>query len=111
MGRLKELFFKKKDENSKSFRHEMAKKLDGKHIKYVSERHSDVDEIIGREGALIIKNDEFIVYASQDILFRAKIDDLKAWELLSLDGVVLTAPDLEHEGKERTIIAYYKYYR
>ena len=58
-----------------------------------------------------IKNDEFIVYASQDILFRAKIDDLKAWELLSLDGVVLTAPDLEHEGRERTIIAYYKYYR
>ncbi|MBR6559176.1 MAG: hypothetical protein IKT70_09270 [Clostridia bacterium] len=89
----------------------MAKKIDGKHIKYVSERHSDVDEIIGREGALIIKNDELIVYASQDILFRAKIDDLKAWELLSLDGVVLTAPDLEHDGIERTIIAYYKYYR
>ena len=89
----------------------MAKKLDGKHIKYVSERHSDVDEIIGREGALIIKNDEFIVYASQDVLFRCRVDDLKIWELLSRDGVVLTGPDLEHGGVERTVIAFYVYYR
>ena len=30
---------------------------------------------------------------------------------LSKDGVVLTGPDLEHGGKERTVIAYYVYYR
>ena len=28
-----------------------------------------------------------------------------------VDGVVITAPDLEHEGRERTIIVYYVYYR
>ena len=105
------LFSKRKEEDSKAFRIKMAKRIDGKHIKYVSERRDNVDEIIGKEGALVIKGDEFIVYASQDILFRTKIVDMKAWELLSLDGVVITAPDIEHGGRERTIIAYYKYYR
>jgi len=102
---------KKKNENSPAFKFDMAKRISGKHIKYVTERHDDVDEIIGREGAIITKDDEIIVYASQDILFRTKILDMKAWELLSLDGVVITAPDLEHDGIERTVIAYYKYYR
>ena len=36
---------------------------------------------------------------------------MQAWELLSKDGVVITAPDLEHGGRERTIIVYYVYYR
>ena len=36
---------------------------------------------------------------------------MQAWELLSKDGVVITAPDLEHGGVERTIIVFYVYYR
>ena len=55
--------------------------------------------------------DEFIVFASTEIIMRAKVDELDAWELLSKDGVVLTAPDYEHGGKVRTIIVYYVYYR
>jgi hypothetical protein len=39
------------------------------------------------------------------------VDDLQIWELLSRDGVVLTGPDLENGGVERTVIAYYVYYR
>ncbi len=105
------LFGRKKKEDSPRFRAEMAQKLDGKHIKYVTERFENEDVVIGREGALIVKGEEFLVYASQDVLFRAAIPSLSAWELLSLDGVVLTAPDLEHGGAERTIVAYYKYYR
>ena len=111
MGIFSKFLGKKKDENSPAFKMEMAKRISGKHIKYVTERHEDVDEIIGREGAIVIKDDDIIVYASQDILFRTKILDMKAWELLSLDGVVITAPDMAHDGRERTIIAYYKYYR
>lgn len=111
MNFFSRFFGKNKNEDSPAFKIDMAKRISGKHIKYVTERHADVDEIIGREGAIIMKDDEIIVYASQDILFRAKILEMKAGELLSLDGVVITAPDLEHDGKERTIIAYYKYYR
>ena len=62
-----------------------------------------------------ISDGEFIVFCAvrgdkHEVLFRANVDELSAWELLSLEGVVLTAPDLEHGGAVRTIIAYYKYY-
>ena len=106
-------FFKKKklDENSPAFRMMMAQKVSGKHIKYVTERIDDNDNVIGREGSLCLRNGELLVFASADILFRAKAEELQISELMSLDGVILTGPDLEHEGKVRTISAYYLYYR
>ena len=109
------LFKKKvKKEDTPEYRRKMAERLNPKHIKYVSERIEGIEEIIGREGALNLKDDEFLVFAAvkggHEVLFRAKVDELSAWELLSLDGVVLTAPDIEHGGEMRTVIAYYKYY-
>jgi len=83
----------------------------GHHIRYVTEKRNDVDEVIGRNGGLNIRDDELLVFASADVIFRCKIDQMQAWELLSKDGVVITAPDLEHDGVERTIIVYYVYYR
>lgn len=106
------LFKKKiKDENSPEFRIMMAEKLAGRHIKYVTERIDGNDNVIGREGSLCLRNGEFIVFASADILFRADVTELRASELMSLDGVILTAPDKEHGNTERTVIAYYLYYR
>ncbi|MBQ9112680.1 MAG: hypothetical protein IJY08_03775 [Clostridia bacterium] len=110
MGLFKKLT-KSKNPDSKKFRREMAYAVSGQHIKYVTEKRDGVDEVIGRNGGLNIRNDEFIVYASSDVLFRCPVDDLQIWELLSRDGVVLTGPDLEHGGAERTVIAYYVYYR
>ena len=108
-------FFKKltknKNPDSKQYRWEMARSVCGQHIKYVTEKRDGVDEVIGRNGGLNIRNDEFIVYASADVVFRCRVDELKIWELLSKDGVVLTGPDIEHGGKERTIIVFYVYYR
>ena len=111
MGIISKIFKKKDDPNSKRYRREMAERIAGHRIRYVTERRNDVDEVIGKDGCLSIRNGEFIVFASSDILFRCIVDDLQAWELLSKDGVVLTAPDLEHGGVERTIIVYYVYYR
>ena len=109
---FKKLFKRKaKNPNSKQYRWEMAKQMSNHHIRYVTEKINDVDEVIGRNGGLNIRDDEMILYASADVLFRCKIDDLQIWELLSKDGVVLTGPDLEHGGVERTVIAYYVYYR
>ena len=107
------LFGKKKnDPNSKKFRWEMARSVEGQHIKYVTEKKDgEVDEVIGRNGGLNIRDDEFIVYASADVVFRCPVDDLDIWELMSRDGVVLTGPDLEHGGAVRTVIAHYVYYR
>jgi len=110
MGLWKRLT-KSKNPDSKKFRREMAMAVAGQHIKYVTEKRNDVDEVIGRNGGLNIRNDEMILYASADVVFRCRIDDLQIWELLSKDGVVLTGPDLEHGGEVRTVVAYYVYYR
>ena len=98
------------DTNSVEFKRYMAEKLDGRHVRYVAERVNNSDTIIGREGFLHAGKEEFSVICGEKTLFRAKIDSLSAWELLSLEGAVLTAYDLE-SGKERTVVAYYKYYR
>ena len=89
----------------------MAKRICGHHVKYVTERIDNVDEVIGRSGGLNIRDDELLVFASADVLMRCKIEQMQASELLSKDGVVITAPDLEHDRVERTIIVFYVYYR
>ena len=88
----------------------MAERLNGKHLKYVTERRDDEDYVIGKEGALILKGDELLVFSSADVVFRCKVDELEASELLSLEGVILKGPDIEHGGEYRQVIAYYTYY-
>ncbi len=106
--------FKKPSKNPNSIRYkrEMAERIVGHHVKYYTERIGDVDEVIGRNGALALRNDELIVFAeSKDILFRTDVETLNASELLSKDGVIITGPDNAHGGVERTIIVHYVYYR
>ena len=110
LRRVFEHFTKSKNPNSPRYRMDMAKRICGHHVKYVTERINNVDEVIGRSGSLNMRDDELLVYASFDVLMRCKIADMQASELLSKDGVVITAPDLEHGGKERTVIVYYVYH-
>ena len=107
---LKNLF-KSNDENSPKFRREFAKKLDGRHIRYVTKRVENEDVVIGHDGCLAIPNDEFLVMSDGICKFRTAVVDLKASELMSLEGVILEGPDLENGGEIRKIVAYYKYYR
>ena len=114
MGLIKKIVeraTRSKNPDSKRYKWDMAKQMCGHHIKYVTEKRNEVDEVIGRSGGLNIRGDELIVFASADVIMRCKIEEMQAWELLSKDGVVITAPDLEHGGAERTIIVYYVYYR
>ena len=104
-------FKKKKTEETPAFRRAMAEKIARNRLRYASEREGDMDIVIGRDGGFNIRNGEFIVSADNHVIFRANIDELEASELMSLEGAILTAPDLEHGGKMRTIIAYYVYYR
>lgn len=105
------LFGSKKNPDSLAYRQEMAQKIAGHSIRYVTEKINGVEEVIGRSGSIDVRNGEFIVFASSEVVLRCDIDKLQAWELLSKDGVVVTAPDKEHGGIERTIIVFYVYYR
>ena len=113
MFKFIKVWTKSKTPESPRYRRDFVRGLDGMSIKYVTERHGDNDDVIAKGGALIVKPDEdiFLVYAGSEVIFRCHIPELAAWQLMSGDGVSLTAPDLEHDGVERTIIAYYTYYR
>ena len=100
-----------KNIGSKRYKRDLANYLDGRSIKCVTERRDGIEEVVGKSGAIIKKDDELLIYSSQDVLMRMKIDDLHAWELMSLEGVVITAHDIEHSGEERTVIAFYSYWR
>ena len=103
--------FKNKNPESRAYRMDRAMELHGQAIRYVTERHDHVDEIVGRGGCLSVRNGEFLLLTSGDILFRARVEELQASYLMSGDGVVLTAPNLQEGGRERTLIAYFVYYR
>ena len=102
---------KSKDPSSSRYRRDMARQICGHHVRYITEKRNDIEEVIGREGSLNIKDDCLIVSTPADTILRCRIEDMQAWELMSHDGVVITAPDIEHGGAERTIIVYYVYYR
>ena len=108
------IFFgkRKKEREDKKIRDAVIERLSGKIIKYCSERAEDGsgDIIIGKDGSLTIREGELIVFSSADIVFRCDIDELLASELLSRDGVILEGYDKD-AGRNRKIIAYYKYYR
>ncbi len=103
--------FFKKNPASLAYKREMAQMISNKRIRYVGEKIDGVEEVIGKGGSISIRDDEILVFASADVLLRAKIAEMDASELLSKDGVIITAPDLEHDGKVRTIVVYYVYYR
>ena len=111
MFKKKSAWTKSKNPNSKRYKNDLANYLDGRGLKCVTERVEGIEEVIGHKGSIIRKDDELIVYASQEIIMRTKVEYLSAWELLSLEGVVITAIDLEHGNAERSIIAYYSYWR
>lgn len=110
MSFLSKLFQKKNDPESPAFRWKMAERIAQYPIKYVTERKDDVDEVIGKQGSLSIRDGIFLVYASNEILFRCPVEELSISELLSKDGVILTGRDMEHGNAERQIIAYFVYY-
>ena len=110
MGFLEKLI-QKKAPNGATAKRSRAMELHGQAIKYVTERVDENDNVVGRGGSISVRNGELLLFSSDKILLRADIASLDASYLLSGDGVVLTAPNLEEEGKERRYVAYFVYYR
>lgn len=106
--------FKKKppkDPNSPEFRLYMCQKLDGMGLKYILERDPEKgDRVIGKGGVLSLFEGDFSVICEGRALFVCKAEELLMWEFMSLDGATLTGFD-KVQNKERTILAYYTYYR
>ena len=103
--------FAGKNENSPAFRRNLAKKINSSSLKYVSERLDDEETVVCHKGYITVIGDELeISGVDKGAVFRAKIDTLSMNELLSMDGIILTGFDIL-SGRERSIVAYYTYYR
>jgi len=107
----------KKDEDNPEYRIKFAQRIANKKIRYISERVTDnktgevVDTIIGKNGFFNINKENYIsVYCNGIELFKAFVPDLKAYEFMSLEGVVMESFDLVSQ-RYRQIIVYYIYHR
>ena len=111
MSFLSKLFGSRKKEGSYAYRLERAKELHGQVVKYVTERRNDNDDVVGRGGALTVKEDKFIVDTSGDRLFVTEIAELDVSWLMSGNGVIVSGPNLLEDGKPRTLTVHFVYHR
>jgi hypothetical protein len=111
MSFLKKLFGKNEKTDSPAFRLARARELHGQVIKYVTENRNGNEDVVGRGGALCLKDDKFIIDSSGDRLFMCEATMMDASYLMSGDGVIIRGPNLLEDGKERVLTAHFVYYR
>ena len=111
MSIFSRLFGRNKNPDSYAYRLEKARSLHGQVVKYVTERRNDHEDVVGRGGALTVKDDTFIIDSSGDRLFVCNIAELEASSLMSGDGVIIKGPNLLEDGKLRTLTVHFVYYR
>ena len=111
MSLFKKLFGIKEKTDSFSYRLARARELHGQPVKYVTEHRNGNEDVVGRGGALCLKEDKFIIDTSGDRLFVCEVARMDASYLMSGDGVIIKGPNLLEDGKERTLTAHFVYYR
>ncbi len=97
---------KKLEQNRK-----IAKKLHDMPFKYISEKNENGEEVIlARGGHLNLideKGEELAATVGVKTIFRLKVDEMDAWEFMSLDGCFITFFDLDLQ-KERSVTVSYE---
>ena len=88
-----------------------AKKLNEKMLKCVTERTENGDKVISRSAVFLYRDGFLEIYDGPDVIFKCRPEEMEAGELMSLEGIVITAPDYSRGGETVTIVAYYKYWR
>ena len=111
MSFWRKLFGLGENPDSPAYKAEMAKKLHGEAIKYVTERIDNNDNVIGRGGSIAVVDNTLIVDSSGDRIFAANIRELEVSWLMSGNGVVLRGNDMLHENAPRSITVHFVYYR
>ena len=105
-------YIKSKNTKSMRYKRELADKICGHHMKYVTVSAGDRgDVVIGRECTCRAADGYFTATDGDGVLiFKASMENVKLFELMSLDGAVISGDD-EITGEQREITAHYSYYR
>ena len=70
---------KSKNVNSKRYKNDLANYLHERSIKCVTERVEGIEEVIGRSGVIMKRDDELVIYCGAETIMRTKIEDLYAY--------------------------------
>ena len=96
------MLFGKKKKAAQSESEILIRSRHGRDIKYMVRRDKATcnETIIAREGAFNIVEDELVISCENEIVFRAPVKDIKAYELMNLSGI-----NLVYDGE--SYVAYY----
>ena len=105
-------YIKSKNTKSMRYKNELAGKICSHNMKYVTESKGEAgDTVIGRDCLCRVSDGYFTVTDGKgELIFRCKMTDVKLFELMSLDGAVISGDDLI-SGGYKEITAHYSYYR
>ena len=83
------MLFGKKKNKALTASKELIMSRHGREIKYMTRRDStsNNETVIGREGVLNIVENELVISSENDIIFRAPVNELRAYELMNLSGI------------------------
>lgn len=99
------------DPGKRGFGTKMAKYLDRKELRCISERIDGIETVLTHGGIISFKKRKlYLIDESENAVFSCIAERMNAGELMSLEGVVIDAVDSD-TGNMRHMIAYYKYWR
>ncbi len=81
--------------------------LHGKVIRYVAEQKNGSEVVLGRGGSISVRDGMLIVFSSHEIIFRSECAETEVGYLLSGDGVILQADNMERGGVNQKITAFF----
>lgn len=85
-------------------------KFNGKSVQYVVERVNGVEQVLGKDGGIIVLDDVIVLMCEAHEVFRCRIKGATVAELLSGNGVEISGID-DETGEKRYTVAHYSYYR
>ncbi len=90
---------------------ELQQKLNGRAIRYAARRQLDengnpVEVILGKNGAINVKNGVIVVMCNAKEVFRCPLETAECSELMSLGGAVIKGENTV-TGEPETVVAYY----
>lgn len=96
------MLFGKKKKSKLSESAQLITSRHGREIKYMvrRDRTSNNETIIAKEGVINIIENEVVISCGNDIVFRADVNDCKAYELMNLSGI-----NIVYDGE--CYVAYY----
>ena len=106
-------FIKAKNVKSLRYKKELAGTICSHHIKYATVSLGESgDKVVGRDCVCTADDEYFkISDGSGSLLFKASMEDVKLFELMSLDGAVISGKNECDGGKFTEMTVHYSYYR